>query len=91
MSALPPKADIRCAPWDVHFVPKAAVSDRSNQRSHAGLRRAASSAGTFFIQFGPSFRAERPLLFPAAIGNEHPKPRGRRHDQLPRESGKAEQ
>src|SRR6516225_918990 len=31
-----------------------------------------------------------PLLVPAAVGNERPKPRGRRHDQLPRESGKAE-
>ena len=30
------------------------------------------------------------LLVPASAGNERRKARGRRHDQLPRESGKAE-
>jgi transposase InsO family protein len=39
----------------------------------------------------PSLLARRTLLVPAAVGNESRKPRGRRHDQLPRESGKAKQ
>src|SRR5215831_8024871 len=37
-----------------------------------------------------SLVAGHSLLVPAAVGNERRKPRGRRHDQLPRESGKAE-
>jgi hypothetical protein len=38
----------------------------------------------------PSLPGGHFLLVPAADGNERRKPRGRRHDQLPRESGKAE-